>query len=398
MIKGKKISYADSKTHNNNEYKVLCDIALNKEKKSMYKIQKYNFNDCYIKNRSEKRILIDFKILEEVVQDLYSYIINRGYLFNICNIVLKNIAIEKRLSSDLDIHDFVLINRFELYILFSTGIGKKSCTVHEFYDGNSEELLFNNYYLKDKLDTLYASFIYKMHGIYLDERKYRCYVSPSFIGLLVHETLGHLMEADTYLSGKAYLMDRRFNNKNINIVDYANNINGKMLPCRIYIDNQGILAKDVKIVHKGHILGKMHSLETSKIFKETPTGNARTVYKDKMFVRMRNTVLLGGENSEDEILHSIKDGVYLHIPGKGVTNKNGDFVIEVILGYTIKNGIICECLNDCIVYGNVFDCINSIDMLAENVKITGAFCNKGSLTYLGMGGPAVRCDLYLRGR
>lgn len=82
--------------------------------------------------------------------------------------------------------------------------------------------------------------------------------------------------------------------------------------------------------------------------------------------------------------------IYLLTPGIGFSYPDGTFKIEIKVGYTIKNGIISSAIQNKLVKCSIIDFLENITMISDETKITGAFCNKGGLTYLGMGGPCIK--------
>ena len=144
----------------------------------------------------------------------------------------------------------------------------------------------------------------------------------------------------------------------------------------------------------------MNSRETAAHFGMAPCGNARAWnFNDEPLIRMRNTCILPGKNTLEEMIASIDDGYYLIDSSNGQADLTGEFMFGVSLGYEIKNGKLGKALLDTTVSGIAFDMLKTVDMLSDQVVWTSSgFCGKKQPMPVGMGGPDMRCRITIGGR
>ena len=114
---------------------------------------------------------------------------------------------------------------------------------------------------------------------------------------------------------------------------------------------------------------------------------------------MRNTCILPGTSSVDEMIQSVEDGYYLISSGNGQADLTGEFMFGVTLGYEIRNGKIGRALRDTTVSGIAFDMLRSVDMVSSEITWSSSgFCGKKQRIPVGMGGPHLRCSITMGGR
>lgn len=401
LINNKRIAYADNMTNEEKDFDGLLKIAKSNciKNNAIENFENVFSTSQYINyiNTEDK----DYSKVKHYLLCLYEYATNRTFKANNVEFLLRVIDINKMLDSSFGAMEFLQLFRYELYIVLERVECANTYRVHDFIDGDITDVLSYSHVLK-RIDKAFDDLEKKIHANPLLAASYKCLIDASFTGILIHEAIGHVSEADTFLkrqeSGNiGMLFESRYYDE-INIMDCANKKDGVILPSPVFLDNQAICANDTIIMKNGRFREKLHNLETAFIFNETAKGNARTIYRNLSIIRMRNTILLPGTNTEKEILSSIEDGVYLCTPGKGMVDKTGFFVIEIVVGYVVKYGKIVGALEDCVAYGKIEEFLRSVDMVADSIRVTGAFCRKGLNIYVGMGGPALRCELNIINR
>ncbi len=335
--------------------------------------------------------IVDFLI------NLYDYAsINPLFRNTTIRFIFRIIKFEKYLTSDFKRTEFLENTRCELYIFIENKSESKQCIVHDFFDGSFVEMI-SNQEIYDRIDYLYIDLEKKINAIPLITNTYQCLIDSSFTGLLVHEVIGHASEADTILYKQQIgMLNFLFENvyyHELNLIDFASERGGINLPSPVFMDNQAVKSKNVQIIKDGIFKDKLHTLETACTLNQSVNGCSKTIYHNQSLVRMRNTILLPGTSTKKNIINSIENGIYLRTPGKGIVKANGNFAIEIVIGYIINCGCIKQAIGSSIAYGNIEELLKSIDMVANDMRITGAFCNKGKETYVGMGGPSLRCKL-----
>ncbi len=209
---------------------------------------------------------------------------------------------------------------------------------------------------------------------------YPVILDPQLAGVFVHEALGHLSEADfVYENPQAREMmrlGRRFGPDFLNIVD-----DGSLAGENGYTpyDDEGVPGRKNYLVRNGELTGRLHSRETAGKMGETPTGNARAISAAyRPIVRMTNTIIEPGETSFDAMLDHVRNGIY----ACGFLGGNTDlerFTFSSAYAYRIENGRITTPLRDVILSGNVFDTLNQVAMVGNDLTLFGGLggCGKG---------------------
>jgi len=144
----------------------------------------------------------------------------------------------------------------------------------------------------------------------------------------------------------------------------------------------------------------MHSRESARHFGVKPQGNARAYqFSDEPLIRMRNTAILPGKDKLSDMIASVDDGYYLVKTGNGQADTTSEFTFSVELGYEIKNGKLGKAIRETTISGVAFDMLKTIDMVSDDMSWDCAgMCGKKQPIPVGMGGPAVRCDMNIGGR
>ena len=209
---------------------------------------------------------------------------------------------------------------------------------------------------------------------------YTVILDPQLAGVFVHEAFGHLSETDfVYENPQAREMmklGRRFGPEILNIIDDGNlkGENGFTA-----YDDEGVRGEKTYLIKDGLLVGRLHSRETAECMGEKPTGNARAINAFyRPIVRMTTTYIDNGESNFEEMLSGIKDGIY----ACGVLGGNTDlerFTFSSAYAYRIENGKITTPLRDVILSGNVFETMDNIAMVGNELTLFGGLggCGKG---------------------
>lgn len=224
--------------------------------------------------------------------------------------------------------------------------------------------------------------------------KYDVIIDPRLTGVFAHEAFGHLSEAD-HIYGNSKLLEvmkvgRRFGPEFLNIVDDGT-IDG-VVGYTPY-DDEGIPGQRTYLIKEGVLNSRLHSRLTSKIMGEPLTGNARALsYEFPPIVRMTNTFIDNGDTPVEELFEKLGNGIYIVDFLGGQTNLEM-FTFSAAYGYKVENGRPTKLLRDITLSGNVFDTLNNIVMIGNDLKIhsTMGGCGKGGQSPLpvGDGGPHI---------
>jgi len=268
--------------------------------------------------------------------------------------------------------------------------------------GRFDEVFTKPELLTSELDNLYESLMKKREGVYPEAGFHKCILGPEMAGMLAHEAVGHTVEADIVLGGSvaAHNINKQVASEMVSMVDFAHTAFGKPCPMPVYVDDEGVQAEDAVLIEDGILKAYMHSRETARHFGVAPQGNARAfTYSDEPLIRMRNTVILPGQDKLEDMIASIDNGYYLVKTGNGQADTTGEFMFSVDEGYEIKNGKLGKAIKETTVSGVAFEMLKTVDMISDDMHwdVSG-FCGKKQPMTTGMGGPALRCDINIGGK
>ncbi|MBX7059614.1 MAG: hypothetical protein K1X75_16235 [Leptospirales bacterium] len=220
-------------------------------------------------------------------------------------------------------------------------------------------------------------------------------LGPADSGVLLHEAVGHGLEADFNRKGLSNYSNRigqSVASSLCTVVDAGTfaNMRGS-----INIDDEGNAPGQTTLIEGGVLRGYMNDSISARILKTKATGNGRREsYAHLPMPRMTNTYMLAGQSDPEEIIRSVKRGVYARRFGGGqVDITKGDFVFSVEESYLIEDGKLTAPLKGVTLIGNGPEVMTRIDMVGRDLKFTdgGWTCGKnGQSMPVGMGIPTVR--------
>ena len=256
-----------------------------------------------------------------------------------------------------------------------------------------------NYYTPERLDRLVRNGIDKTMILFDAEPapagEMPVVLGAGSSGILLHEAIGHGMEAD-------------FNRKNISIYsdkigkpiakDFVNIVDeGTQERARgaINVDDEGNDVGKTMLVQNGILTTYLHDSISAKHYGVRPTGNGRREgYEYAPMPRMRSTYMLPGPHKRDEIIASVKKGIYCdHFSNGQVQIGAGDFTFFVKNGFLIEDGKLTKPIKDVNIIGNGPKVLELVDMVADDLVIDegGWTCGKnGQSVPVSQGLPTVR--------
>ncbi|MEQ9075367.1 MAG: metallopeptidase TldD-related protein [Sandaracinaceae bacterium] len=220
-------------------------------------------------------------------------------------------------------------------------------------------------------------------------------LAPGDSGILLHEAVGHGLEADYNRKGSSNYTDQvgeRVASELCTVVDDATLMSSRG---SINVDDEGQRPEKAVLIEEGILRGYMQDRHSSEFFGTTPTGNGRREsFKSHPMPRMTNTLLLAGPHDPEEIVRSVKKGVYASKFGGGqVDISNGDFVFNLTEGYLIEDGKITAPLKGVNLIGNGPDVMRKVTMLGSDMELSDGIwtCGKeGQSVPVGVGCPTVK--------
>jgi TldD protein len=214
-------------------------------------------------------------------------------------------------------------------------------------------------------------------------------------GILLHEAIGHGMEADFNRKGTSIYSDKigkPIAKPFVSIIDEGTQDAARGA---LNIDDEGNPVGKTMLVDKGTLTTYLHDNISAKHYGVKPTGNGRRQgYEFAPMPRMRSTYMLNGPHKREEIIESVKNGIYCEMFTNGQVNIGaGDFTFYVKNGYLIEDGKLTKPIKDVNIIGNGPKVLELIDMVADDLKIDegGWTCGKdGQGVPVSQGLPTVR--------
>ncbi len=228
-------------------------------------------------------------------------------------------------------------------------------------------------------------------------------LSPSIVGLLVHEAIGHTVEADFVLSGSvaAGKLGQQVASELVNLYDSGASEFQSGAGGTIPVDDEGVPTQRTQIIANGILRNYLHNRETAAHFGVEPTGNARAwEYADQPLIRMRNTYIAPGDRDLDAIIASTPNGFFLEGARNGQADSTAEFMFGVERAYRIRDGKLGELVRGATLTGNAFEVLKSVDAISRDFEwdLGSGHCGKGQPAKVDAGGPYLRCQAILAGR
>lgn len=225
--------------------------------------------------------------------------------------------------------------------------------------------------------------------------EYPVVLAPGLSGILLHEAIGHGMEADFNRKGISVYAGRigqRIAPAAVSIIDDGTN---ERLRGSVNIDDEGTEAQRTVLVENGILRSYLHDRISAAHYKVPSTGSGRREsFRFPPVPRMRNTYMLGGSVKPEEVIASVKRGLYAEMFANGqVMIGAGDFTFYLKHGRMIEDGKLTHVVKDANLIGNGPQVLEHVDLVADDPKLYsgGGYCGKdGQRIPVGFGLPTVR--------
>lgn len=216
-------------------------------------------------------------------------------------------------------------------------------------------------------------------------------------GVLLHEAVGHGLEGDFNRKGASTFSGRigeQVASKGVTVVD-----DGTLSDRRgsLSIDDEGTPSQYNVLIEDGKLRGYMQDKMNAKLMGVAATGNGRREsYAHLPMPRMTNTYMLGGDHSPEEIISSVKNGIYAPNFGGGqVDITSGKFVFSTSEAYLIENGKLTQPIKGATLIGNGPEAMQKISMIGNDLALDAGVgvCGKdGQSVPVGVGQPTLKID------
>jgi TldD protein len=222
-------------------------------------------------------------------------------------------------------------------------------------------------------------------------------LGPGWPGILLHEAIGHGLEGDFNRKGTSAFSGRvgeRVASDLCTVVDDGT------LPGRrgsLSIDDEGTPTENTVLIENGILKGYMQDKLNARLMGVNSTGNGRREsYAHLPMPRMTNTYMLPGQDDPEEIIKSVKKGLYARNFGGGqVDITSGKFVFSASEAYLIENGKITLAVKGATLIGNGPDVLTKVSMVGNDLQLdsgVGTCGKEGQSVPVGVGQPTLKID------
>ncbi|MEQ1772818.1 MAG: metalloprotease TldD [Burkholderiales bacterium] len=222
-------------------------------------------------------------------------------------------------------------------------------------------------------------------------------LGPGWPGVLLHEAVGHGLEGDFNRKGTSAFSGRigeRVASPGVTVVD-----DGTLERRRgsLNIDDEGNPTQRNVLIEDGVLKGYLQDSLNARLMKVAPTGNGRREsFAHIPMPRMTNTYMLNGDKDPQEIIASVKNGLYAANFGGGqVDITSGKFVFSASEAYLIENGKITSPVKGATLIGNGPDALTRIALIGNDMALdsgVGTCGKEGQSVPVGVGQPTLRID------
>ena len=211
-------------------------------------------------------------------------------------------------------------------------------------------------------------------------------------GVLVHEAVGHPLEADNIAKGVGAFTGRvgqKVASDVFTMIDDGTIPNARGT---INFDDEGTQARKNVLIEKGVLIGYMTDILSAKQLGSDRTGNGRREsFRNIPIPRMTNTFIDNGESYPADILASTGKGIYVQsLSGGSVNPVTGVFNFTCREAYLIENGKKTKAIKGATLIGSCLDVISNIDAVGNDLDFAPGICGKGQSAEVDAGQPTVR--------
>ena len=222
-------------------------------------------------------------------------------------------------------------------------------------------------------------------------------LGPGWPGILLHEAVGHGLEADLNrkkTSAFAGLIGQSVASPKVTVVD-----NGTITGRRgsLNVDDEGSATQETVLIEGGVLKGYLSDKLSARLMGMPNTGSGRREsYQAIPMPRMTNTYMMAGEDEPEDIVRSVKRGLYaVNFGGGQVDITNGKFVFSASEAYLIEDGRITAPVRDATLIGNGPEALKYVSMVGHDLKLDEGIgtCGKnGQSVPVGVGMPTIKLD------
>jgi TldD protein len=222
-------------------------------------------------------------------------------------------------------------------------------------------------------------------------------LGPGWTGVLLHEAVGHGLEGDfnrKKTSAFAGRLGEQVAARGVTVIDDGT-LPGKR--GSLTVDDEGTPTSRTVLIEDGVLRGYLQDRLNARLMGVASTGNGRRQsYAHQPMPRMTNTMMLAGDKDPDEIIASVRDGIYaVNFAGGQVDITSGKFVFNCTEAYRVKNGKIGAPIKNAALIGDGPSVLKRVTMIGNDFALdpgVGVCGKSGQGVPVGVGQPTIRID------
>ena len=372
-VTGEVIAYSHSNEISKNSLKNSSENLKStlKSKKGTYNHSIPKSNIKYYEDKNpldDKSFSSKVKILEEI--DKYTRSKHPNIKQVTANFLGEHKTVEIIRSGGEIISDIRPLVRFNVSVVVEKN-GKKETGVYGIGGRQSYDDYLNNENWKKVCDEAYRIASVNLNSKPAPAGEMKVVLGPGWPAILIHEAIGHGLEGDfnrKKTSAFHNLLNQRVASEGVTIVDDGtlNNRRGSLT-----IDDEGTPTEKTVLIENGILKNFMQDRLNARLMKTKSTGNGRREsYKHIVLPRMRNTMMLNGKQTQDEMIKSVDKGIFAVSFGGGqVDITSGKFVFNCTEAYEIINGKIGSSIKGATLIGDGPSALKEVSMVGNDMML-----------------------------
>ncbi len=227
--------------------------------------------------------------------------------------------------------------------------------------------------------------------------KFKVVVDPALCATLLHEAIGHPLEADLAMTGGGFSdrIGELVSSEHITIYDDGQISGGLGF---FSYDDEGIECNRTILIENGILKSYMHDLTSASMSGAAPTGNSHAWdYSVEPLIRQTNIGIEARDHSFEEMIEDVKEGLFLKGTFGGQADVSGDFTFGFQNAHWIRKGQLAEELRGANVAGNAMEVFKTIDAVGKESILRPGACGKGQWAIQGRIVPVIRCEIMVGG-
>ena len=259
-----------------------------------------------------------------------------------------------------------------------------------------------DFFLKEKTPEFFAAEAARQSVVMLDAveapaGEMTVVLGPGWPGILLHEAVGHGLEADFNRKGVSAFsgrMGQKVASELCTVIDDGaiGNRRGSL-----NVDDEGHATQRNVLIEKGVLRGYLQDKLSSTLMRSEPTGSGRREsYAHIPMPRMTNTFMLAGESQPEDIIRSVPKGLYcVNFGGGQVDITSGNFVFSASESYLIEDGKLTRPVRNATLIGNGPEALKYVSMVGNDLRLDegmGTCGKEGQSVPVGVGIPTIKID------